>query len=302
MAVELRHLRYLLAVAEQGSLSRAAAALHMTQTPLRRQISALERHLGVRLLERGPHGTRLTPAGAELARAAPAVLGAFDEALRAARNAAPLPSRVRLGYTGNLAYGIVEPVLRQAVDAEPGIVVDAEPLPRREQLTRLKQGVLDVGLLWSPLADPDLAVFPIVTQPLVVVLPDDHPLAGRTEVGAAELADEQWLDVRSDDNVGPHAELRRIAREAGFEPQVAGVINALAAGLTLVALGRGILPAPGAVVSIAPAGVVAVPIAGLAVTLLAARPIGPPAAESVQWLLRSLAGLAAGEAPTPAAS
>lgn len=278
MAVELRHLRYLLAVAEQGSLGRAAAALHMAQTPLRRQISALERHLGVRLLERGPQGARLTAAGAALAQATPAVLAAFDDALRAARNAAPLPSRVRLAYTGSLAYRIVEPALRQAMDAEPGIVVDAEPLPRRQQLTLLKQGVLDLGLLWSPLSDPDLTIEPIVSEPLVVALPSDHPLAEGVEVGLAEVADEQWLDVRSDDHLSLRPELWRIAVDAGFEPRVAGVVNSLAAGLALVALGRGILPAPATVTGMVPADVAVVPIAGLAVTLLAVRPCGPTAA------------------------
>ncbi len=102
------------------------------------------------------------------------------------------------------------------------------------------------------------------------------------------MAQEQWLDVRSDDNFGPRAELRRIAREAGFEPQVATTINALAAGLTLVALGRGILIAPEPAAAATSPDVAVVPLRDAA--LVAARSPTPPL-EPVERLLRLLHGL-----------
>lgn len=297
MTLDLRHLRYLVAVAEHGSVNRAAKALHMSQPPVSRQLAALERQLGAPLILRTSRGAVLTPAGEALVGAAPAVFAAVDAAVRAVRGATPAAEQVvRIGHADNMSYGFVPALLHRSREVLPGVRVEPRALQRRAQLARLHDGGLDVGLLWAPVTEAELGglhVRRVLQQPLVVALPAGHRLAARRAVQLGELARETWLDVRPIGSSDRREAFYRLAAEHGFHPLMSEQIDSLPAALALVAAGAGVVGGPSVTASMAPTGVVTVPVTGLTTTLLAvtATAAPPPPVLAVVDVLADLDGV-----------
>src|SRR6478735_8042921 len=162
--MEIRHLRYFVAVAEELHFGRAAQRLHIQQPPLSRQIQDLESELGFSLFERSRRRVELTPAGTALLGRARQVFDALDVAIHDARSASEGESgRLVVGYPSSLAYSGLTELLRE--------------LPPADQIDGLKAGSLDVGFVRTSLDDPTLAAELVRREALMVVLPDDHRLA-----------------------------------------------------------------------------------------------------------------------------
>jgi LysR family cyn operon transcriptional activator len=242
--MELRHLRYFLAVAEARHFGRAARQLHVSQPTLSQQIRQLEEELGSPLLERGRRGARLTQAG-ELFRAhasrsvedARAGLLAV-EALRGLATGA-----LRVGYPPSLR-GLAVPAIAAVLRRHPGLTVSAEEGVVRRVERRLADGKIDVGLAYAPTRLPEIEAEPLFDSRLGLVVPPQHPLAGAAAVSPRQLAGEPFALLSR----GLRARRRADAyfAAARFSPQILLESNAVEAVLALVRAGLAItvLPEP----------------------------------------------------------
>ncbi|HKT04075.1 MAG TPA: LysR substrate-binding domain-containing protein [Rugosimonospora sp.] len=237
MDLDLRKVRYFVAVAEQGNFGRAAAMLHIAQPVLSRQIRALEQELKVRLFDRDTRGTRLTVAGEALLDDARTLLPAADAAQRRVRDAAGQRT-FTVGFTPGV---IITPAIRELSRRHPEVSVEVFRSDWRNQADIIRDGQVDVGYLRLPADVRGLAVEPLFTEPRAVILPADHPLAGKETVNVADLAAEHLLqpcdDVPEWRNIALELRERRPRRAA---PRLRTVEEKL----EHIAVGNGILVFP----------------------------------------------------------
>jgi len=187
--MELRHLRYFVAVAEERHFGRAAVRLHMAQPPLSTQIRHLETELGVALLTRTTRRVELTDAGrAYLARARELLAAVDDAGLEAQRIAAGLSGRLVIGCVGSATYTLLPGLARRLREDLPGVDVTFRgELLVPDLVEALLSGALDVALLRPPVDEPGVVLRPLRRERVVVALPDVHPLAGRAELDVEDL-------------------------------------------------------------------------------------------------------------------
>ncbi|GGM32992.1 LysR family transcriptional regulator [Longimycelium tulufanense] len=197
MELNLRLLHALLVVAEEGSMTRAATRLNLTQQAVSGQIQQLERLAGATLLVRNSRGVELTPAGEVVARHGRQMLAAADRMLDETRRVAQgTAGRVRVAFKAQSTAHFMP----QVVAALKGSDIDVEMTSvstLNEEIELLTGGGADAAFLWLPAGDDRLDTAPVLTEPRVAALPPDHPLAGRPAVELAELADEPVI--------GPHS-------------------------------------------------------------------------------------------------
>jgi DNA-binding transcriptional LysR family regulator len=176
--VELRHLRYFLAVAEELSFRKAAERLHLAQPPLSAQIKGLEEELGTKLFERTTRSVRLTQAGRILMEEARIVLSAAERAEQRTRKADQ-------GLVGLLRIGVIRPaandrlaaILRRFRNEFPGVGLTLRDLASTQQIEALRNDELDIGLLRPPIGFPELDFVFLEESAMVLAAPQDHPLA-----------------------------------------------------------------------------------------------------------------------------
>jgi len=274
--VELRHLRYFVAVAEELHFHRAAERLHISQPPLSQQIRALEAELGVQLLVRSRRSVELTAAGAVFLREVRGILEAVDAAAETARSVARGEAgRLALGFVGSAMHGALPGVLRAHRRAFSEVQLALTELPTAGQLEALLAGRLDVGVIRPPVREPRLAFETIHTEPFVVALPEDHELAARREVALAELAEEPFVLLARREAPGLYAALGQAMSDAGGVPGVVQEAREMQTVVGLVAAGIGVSLVPASVGADEHRGVAYRPIAGTAPTVelaLAWRP------------------------------
>ncbi|CNG52334.1 transcriptional regulator [Mycobacterium tuberculosis] len=187
MDLDLRKVRYFVAVAGRLHFGRAAEELHIAQPALSRQIRALEKDLGTPLLTRDSHGVALTDAGRQLLADAGPLLASADAARRRVTAAARGSRRLAVGFRTGIP---VIPAAREFEARHPDVVVDVQRLEWDDQAAMLLDGRIDVGFVRLPIDETGLRVTPLYTEPLMVVLPAGHRLAGKEEVTEADLAGE----------------------------------------------------------------------------------------------------------------
>lgn len=274
--MELRHLRYFVAVAEELHFHRAAERLHISQPPLSQQVRALEAELGVQLLERNRRSVSLTAAGAVFLREAREILASVDAATEAARSVARGEAgRLALGFVGSAMHGALPGVLRAHRRAYPKVQLVLTELPTAGQLEALMAGRIDAGVIRPPVREAGLAFETIATEPFVVALPEDHPLASRDEVALAELVEEPFVLLARREAPGLHESLGRAMADAGGVPAVVQEAREMQTVVGLVAAGLGVSLVPASVGDDAHRGVAYRPVAGVAPTVelaLAWRP------------------------------
>ncbi|AIR96301.1 LysR family transcriptional regulator [Streptomyces glaucescens] len=193
--METRLLRYFVAVAEEGTLTRAAERLFVSQPALTRQIRQLETQLGVRLFTRSRTGMTVTEPGRILAERVPALLADWDQVLRETKGAASRAARVlRVGFLGSAANEATPRIIAEFTRRRPGWRVEMRQSPWSEPSAGLAAGDVDVALLQLPFPGQDeLRTAVLFTEPRWVALPDGHPLAERTVIPFRELWDEPFV-------------------------------------------------------------------------------------------------------------
>jgi len=219
--MELRHLRYFVAVAEELHFGRAAQRLHIQQPPLSRQIQDLEADLGFPLFERSRRRVELTPAGTALLGRARQVFDALDVAIHDARSASEGDSgRLVIGYPSSLAYSGLTELLRAFRTRFPSVELSLRELPPGDQIDGLKAGSLDVGFVRSSLDDPALVAELVRRESLMVVLPDDHRLATRRSIPLSALAHEPFVMFPRARGPAFFDQLMALCHAAGFTPRI----------------------------------------------------------------------------------
>ncbi|MEU6686839.1 LysR family transcriptional regulator [Streptomyces sp. NPDC046832] len=267
MDVHLRDLRYFVAVAEELHFTRAAERLYVSQPALSKQIRALERQLGTELFRRDRHGVELTDAGTALLPHARGVLDTWQEgaaavdAVRAARR-----STLVVGMSTSPVRGGLLPAIRSRFTAaHPEAVVRLRQVNWEDPTAGLADGTADLAFVWLPLPGRDRYDWTVVAEePLMVALPDTHPLAARTAIDIADLLDEPFLALP--ESAGPLRDYWLALDARGGSPprigaEIAGTeetYEALAAGLGVCLVAEGNVPL------LTLGGVTARPVHGLA--------------------------------------
>lgn len=267
--MDLRHLRYYVAVAEERHFGRAAARLHMAQPPLSQAIRQLETELGVELLHRTTRRVDLTDAGRAYLDRARAILAEVDEAAHLARRVAEgVVGRLAIGCVGSATYSLL-PTLSRHLSAElPGIDFSFRgEMLGPDQVEALRSGTIDVAMLRPPAADPSLVAHLLRRDRLVVALPSDHVLAGRRRVRAADLAGTDLIVHSADRRSVMYDVVLRVLRDAGVEPRIRHEVGETSTLVTLVAGGLGAAVVPEPVTALTLPGVVYRPLVRPAATV-----------------------------------
>jgi DNA-binding transcriptional LysR family regulator len=192
MDLDLRRLRYFVTVAERLSFVRGAAALHMTQPALSRQVSALERDLGTQLFDRDRRGTSLTPAGRQLLEDAIPLLASSAALERRARLAGRGPARFAIGFMPGVH---ATPIIREFAARAPYLAIDVVHTSVTDQLDFLIDGRVDVCFVRLPLGDGMFTTLPLFPEPQVAAVPSSHPV---TELTAIEINQVSGLPLLQD--------------------------------------------------------------------------------------------------------
>lgn len=247
--MELRHLRYFIAVAEELHFGRAAQVLGISQPPLSQQIQALEQELGARLFERTNRRVELSEAGRLFLEEARQVLAQVDKAADVARRAQLGElGEMKIGFTSSAPFNSSIPkAIYSFRQRFPAVHLNLKEMSSHDVADALLDERIEVGLM-RPLPLPEsLIATELFREPLVAVLNAAHPLAQGSEQGVhlADLAHEPFVFFPRSYGSGLHAQLLSLARQAGFSPhfaQEAGEVMTII-GLVSAGLGVSVLPA-----------------------------------------------------------
>jgi DNA-binding transcriptional LysR family regulator len=257
--LDIRQLHYFVAVAEDEHVGRAAERLHISQSPLSRQIAQLEERLGLVLFERSQQRIRLTRDGRTFLEETKAFL-------RHANRLESLGKRLGRGDEGGLCIGYVENamhsgVLPQALRAlratRPNVHIALYNYQSAEQLEGLRERSLDIALVRDPPHnDADLDTALVLSDPMLLAIPEDHPLARNASPGRGDLAAQKWIGVLQNENASRHDDFIEACARAGFKPDITMEATEPLGAMGLVAAGLGMTMIQQSLRQQAPAGVV----------------------------------------------
>jgi DNA-binding transcriptional LysR family regulator len=260
--MELRHLRYFVAVAEELNFTRAAEKLHLAQPSLTRQIHNLEEELGVRLLDRSKNQVSLTEEGKRFLVDAKRLVASSLESVQAVQRFSQGESgQLNLGYLFKFNFDLLPATLRTFYQSCPDIAVNLFDMSPAEQLRSLTARKIDLGFvgLRPPASDKESAglVWECVAHHnVVVVLPERHPLAKKSKINIAELRTQFFVAMSEETHPGSRHWLSSLCGKVGFTPRVLQDVDLEGGIMTFVAEGLGVtlareqikkLPHPGVV-------------------------------------------------------
>jgi DNA-binding transcriptional LysR family regulator len=241
--LDIRQLHYFVVVAEEEHVGRAAERLHISQSPLSRQIAQLEERLGLTLFERSQQRIRLTRDGRTFLAEARAFLthGNRLESL-AKRLGRGEEGGLCLGYIENAMHsGVLPDALRKLRGKRPAVHIALYSMHSAEQLEGLRQRSLDVALVCEPpsMEDPDLDCAQVLSDPMLLALPEWHPLASLAEITANDLAGQEWIAVLHKESALKHDNFVAACARSGFTPNIRMEASEPLTALGLVAAGLG---------------------------------------------------------------
>lgn len=241
--MELRHLRYFVAVAEEENISRAAVRLHVSQPPLSRQIQDLEHELGLKLFLRTAKSIRLTEVGRVFYQEVRAVLKRVDDAVAVARavslgNAGELD----VGYAPSLTVELLPRALRTFQETNPGVKVTLHDFSTGQMLAGLRDGSLHGALLVKPPSDAmkGLEFRELFTRSFFVAMHPTHPLARRRKVTRTALAQERLIAYSRREYPDYHESLTRLFTGCGRQPEPGEEHDGVTSLIAAVESGRGV--------------------------------------------------------------
>lgn len=242
--IETRLFRYFVAVADEQHFSRAALRLKISPPTLTHQIKKLEGQLGTRLIERkGNTHIELTEAGLRFLERARDVLRQVEEAKIVAQQAARGDiGRIEIGFMpAATCAGLMQKLLAEFQRANPAIEINLHRLVPKEQITAIMRKDLDVGFTRGPDKYPaSLDGFEIYRQPMMLALPEKHPLARHKKIDPAILKDEMFVNTGPELEVGFWGHTEAVSGVGNFTPRVAKRVDDLITILTYVSIGYGI--------------------------------------------------------------
>lgn len=254
--IDLRLLRYFIAVAEEGHLTKAAQRIGIQQPPLSQQIRVLEKELGVTLFNRLPRGMELTESGRALLVDAQALLAQLDASIAGVRRIAQGErGRLALGFTESASlHPFIPTVIRAFTQIAPDVALTVEESNTAELVEALRQKRLDVAFIRSPVGNADgLTIETMLVEQMILALPTTHPLARnkagarsktRRSVALAALAEESFILSRRPSGPGLYDAIIAACRTAGFSPHVKQEARKNLSTLSLVAAGLGVAIIP----------------------------------------------------------
>ncbi len=246
--MELRQLRYFVAVAEELHFGRAAVRLHMAQPPLSRQIRQLEEEIGLRLLERTKRHVELTAAGRVLLEEGRRLLAGAQEAVEDARRAARGESgRLSVGFVGSATYDVLPEVLRVFHRKYPKVELVLHEWSSMAQQRAVVEGRLHVGFVRPAVADAALVARVVQREPIIVALPEGHALADKGTLGLGALSRDGFIVYPREPRPSFADQVIQWCGKAGFTPRVVQETQELQTALSLVAAGIGVALAPASV-------------------------------------------------------
>jgi DNA-binding transcriptional LysR family regulator len=247
--MELRRVRYFVAVAEELHFRRAAARMHLAQPALSQQIRKLELELGVDLLHRSKRGVALTTAGALFLEEARRLLRQADEAARTARNAGTgATGRLRLGHVADAIPAALPRAIAAFAARNPGIEIVPEAAPARRAVEDVRTGRLDIAAVGLPICADDLKVTPFAVEHTIVALPNRHVLSGRPELALAALGGTPLVLLPRGTNPAFYDTAIAACRDAGISPPLIETPEPFVEhALLLVASGAGVAMLPASV-------------------------------------------------------
>lgn len=241
--MELRHLRYFVAVAEEQNVTRAAARLHVSQPPLSRQMRDLEDELGVALFEHGAKSVRLTEAGKVFLTEARAVVKRADEAMQLVKAVASgQRGEIHVGYAPSLAVELLPRALKFFQEANPGVRVQLHDLSTQEMLRGLRDGKLHLALLVQ-VSQKVLAEFifeELQRHAVCVAVHPAHPLARARKVGLEQVAKERLIAFTLADYPEHHAWIADLFAPLNCPPQIVEEHDSVTSLIAAVEAGRGV--------------------------------------------------------------
>jgi DNA-binding transcriptional LysR family regulator len=245
--MELRHLRYFVAVAEELNFTRAARRLGINQPGLSLQIRQLEEALGTRLFRRQTRGVELTDAGKLMLEEARAILGQIETAKTGVRR------RAR-GETGQIIVGsagatyfhpLIPAILREYRHKYPDVILAPQASTTELLTARLRAGQIDVAFIRPPIDDSDgLSIEPLVDEPMVIVVPTGHALSKAASAPLTALADEPFVLPARAQTPGCYAAIVAACQRAGFRPKLGQEAPQIVSVIPLVAAGLGVSIVP----------------------------------------------------------
>lgn len=246
--IELRHLRYFLAVAETLHFGRAAKQLHMAQPPLSQQIRKLEALVGTPLFERTTRGVRLTAAGAVLRERARSTLARLDDDLEQTRRVARgEEGRLTVGFSGSVMFTELPAALQRYRREYPRVELQLREMWTSEQLPALADGSIDVGFLRDGERRPELAITTLLREPFHVALPAEHRLRRQRTVDASALPEEPFVLFARRMGSLAYDRTVRCCLDAGFQPRIVQEAPQFPTLVRLVAAGLGVSIVPACV-------------------------------------------------------
>ena len=259
--VELRHLRYFIAVAKELNFSRAADRLHMAQPPLSAAIRQLERELGVDLFVRTTREVRLPDAGRAFLEGAQRTLADAERAAEDAKRAgAGELGRLRIAFSWSTRFDTL-PALGRAFRADhPDVELLAQEMWNARMPPAFRSGSIDIAVSLCPEIAAELELAPIRKERPVALLPDSHPLAHEEAIPLSALADEDFIVFPRDIAPRLHDSFMAIYRRAGFEPRMRNESFHTGWDLGVLTEIPAVAMAPGTIAEELPDGIVAVPL------------------------------------------
>lgn len=243
--MELRHLRYFVAVAEELHFGRAAERLCIAQPPLSQQIQQLEAELGFALFTRTSRKVELTTAGRIYLEEVRSTMSNLDRAASDARRAARGEvGRLAIGFVGTAAYSVLPPSLRMYRQMYPDVHLSLRELASARQALALREGRIQIGFARPTLTAPDLTTEIALSEPFVAAVPASHRYAQRTDLAIRDLCDEDFVLFPRLPKPSYGDLLIRLCEEHGFRPNVVQEVIEIQTALSLVAGGLGITLVP----------------------------------------------------------
>ncbi|MFL6715284.1 MAG: LysR family transcriptional regulator [Burkholderiaceae bacterium] len=249
--MELRHLRYFVAVAEERNFTRAAERLHIAQPPLSRQIQQLEEIIGVALLVRGARPLELTEAGRFFYGHAVQLLAQGAEVISMTRRIGNIERKFAIGFVGSTLFGFLPEVVRRFKAAHPTTEVTLQEMTTMEQIAALKQGQIDVGIGRIRHEDPNIRRILLREESLVAALPMGHPLSYLDRgLYLRELVNDKVIVFPKAPRPSFADQILAAFHDRGLEPVDTLEVRELQVALGLVAAGMGVTVVPKSVLGL----------------------------------------------------